>query len=158
MLHPFRGGEGDTCILFWIFFVIECRHSPIHCDSVKYTTIRNMKKQKSTLLPRLLYGSTFPLISPLIISCLQNVVVCLHNILACRRPHGCTYLLKSLYLSSYPRLHSILRQKHRRSKNPPTILCSQSLVFTEIFSFILQPRDIGNPSINEKGGDWNNFL
>ena len=56
--------------------VIECRHSPIHCDSVKYTKIRNMKKQKSTLLPRLVYGSTFPLISPLIISCLQSVVVC----------------------------------------------------------------------------------
>ena len=61
-----------------IFFVIECRHSPIHCVSVKYTKIRNLKKQKSTLLPRLLYGSTFPLISPLIISCLQNVVVCLY--------------------------------------------------------------------------------
>ena len=57
----------------------------------------------------------------------------------------CT-ILSVLYLGSYPRLHSIRRQKHLLSKNPPTILCSQSRSLTEILDLILQPRDMGNPS------------
>ena len=57
----------------------------------------------------------------------------------------CT-ILSDFYLGSYPRLHSILRQKHLLSKKPPTILCSQSRSLTEILERILQPREIGNPS------------
>ena len=87
--------------------------------------------------------------SPLLLSLTRD-----HNLK--KRFHKCTVNCLSRTHNKYlmprplPMLHNLLRQWHTLRKVPFSILFSQSLVFTEIFSLFLQPRDTGNPSAINK--------